>query len=289
MPRVLFKNKLDSPALGFSTGNRPTQAQFVQLNTASIQNNGLVACWPMWEPASTPIVDICSLGLVGAMYLNWPTIASDAMFGNHPVGGGDGNGGGTMQGYRIPHNDVTDMGVNQVAGVPWASSFWFRTLITTNGPQDSYLQSYCNTTAPFSGTAIGLETGNDLAHNTNGTTLTDAAFKTDDATLFNLGWHHILFVQVPQTPNTYNSTNVYYIDGALDRSDSGCCAVGLTTSDLWFLSNNQGDPPADGAICEYRMYRSGANLVNPTTRLALAQSLFNTATRWELYLGNGLT
>lgn len=298
MPKSLFRNRLDPdipPGLVFSTGNRPTQAAFRQLNTTSIQYDGLVAYWPLWEAFNTSVVDL-KLGLTMPVYLTAPPIQTDsAMFGTYPLGGGNGAGGGTMRGYHLPNADIAplDFGVNIPGSVTnWGASFWFRTTVTTAPGTDSYLMSFSSGTvgAPWSGSALSLDTGNTLAYNTNDDGLTDAAFKATGASMYDLGWHHCLFIQIPSaTPNSYTATNIYYIDGVLNGSSNGCANLGGVASgnDLFFLSNDQSDPPADGALSDWRYYKNSGNFANTTTRAALAQSLFNTGTRWELLLVDG--
>jgi len=294
MPRSLFRNRLDPdipPGLTFSTGNRPTQGQFVQLNTQSIQYDGLVAYWPAWEGASASLVDL-KAGLTMPVYNSAPPIQTDsAMFGTYPLGGGDGAGGGTNRGYRLPFADVgpINFGVDIPGSVSnWGASFWFRTTVTAAGGNDTYLMSFSTAgSSPWPGMALSLDTGDDLAFNTNDNALVDAGFKATRAGMYDLGWHHCLFIQIPSaTPNSYSATNIYYIDGTLDASNSGCANLGDVSSPNGFflLANDQGDPPADGAISEWRFYKNSGNFANGTTRLALAQSLFNTGTRWEMLL-----
>jgi hypothetical protein len=257
--------------------NRPSAAQFGGINTSSMQYNGLVAWFPIWEAQGSPIVDLM-LGLQGAIYATAPTIQSDAKFGNHAVGGGNGQGGGTNRAYRVPRDSRIDMGGLLQPGVPWAISFWFRTLYTNNPGTDSVLLGFGNTNRPWSGLFISLDTGNDIAVNTNGTTLPDAGFKTSNSGLFDRQWHHILFVQTPSvTNNTYTATNTYYVDGVLDGTYNGCVNIGPTNNDLFFLGTNQDDPPGDVAITDVRFYRGG------TLGSALAQALYAEDTRWELY------
>lgn len=275
--------------LSFSTGNRPTQAQFVQLNTGSIQYNGLIACWPMWEAQNVPIVDL-KLGLVGNMWTAWPQVQTDnAMFGRYPLGGGNGAGGGTQRTFRVTNNTQVDMG-DWTPSNAWGASFWFRTTVTVGGAVDTYLMSFSTAgPSPWAGSALSLDTGSTLAYNTNDTVRPDIGFKATGANMFNLGWHHCLFVQLPGTRNASNSTNIYFIDGVLNGTNTGCELIASAADDLFFLGTDQGDPPADGAISEWRYYRGGSNLVSAASRLALAQSLYNGATRWQLYLGNGLS
>src|SRR3990172_9311886 len=132
---------LDAKAAGPAT--RPSLGTFGGINTGSIQYNGLIAWFPIWEAQGQPIVDLI-LGLRGEIYSAAPTVASDAEFGNHAVGGGNGFGGGTNRAYLVPHDARIDMGGLLQPGVPWAVSLWFRTLITNNPGSDSVLLSFCN-------------------------------------------------------------------------------------------------------------------------------------------------
>jgi hypothetical protein len=278
MPSVVFKN---TSYLSISQGKRPAANQLVAMNTSSIQwTRGLVACYPMWEAQGGPIKDYGPNALAdGVVYTNAPTVTNDATMGNHPVGGGNGAGGGTLRAYRIPWSSTLQMLGEGMSGHNWAISFWFRSLVTNNPGSDSVIYSFCNTTTPFSGIAGSMDTSQQVACNTNGSTLIDAGIKATKNVFTDLAWHHFLFTQTPSASNnSFSASNKYFVDGAADTTSTGGVNSGATTQDCYLLGNNQGDAPGDCAICDLRFYKDS------TFDLTLAQSLYNQATRWELYL-----
>ena len=270
-------------------GRRPHAHETIGINWSCLSARGLQACFPLNAPAGTPQVEMVT-GLRSSIFNAAPLHAADPRFGLIAMGGGNTSGSGTDRVYRFAHQDRLHPGGAAMVGKPWAASFWFKTNSTSHTPNEYYMQWTFNG-GTFPGIALSFDTSNQLAFNTNGTTLGDAGYKTT-MNPFDTKWHHVLFVQVPSgNPNTFDSSSAYFVDGALDSTNingTNQPAVHATTpGDLFFLGDDQADAAANGALTDFRIYKLPAHFTEAnvgTDALSFARHLYNEATRWELYL-----
>ena len=275
------------PAQTLSRYQRPLRGEYGGVNWSSPQARGLVAWFPLDGFANKPQLEVLKnqrSSQLGASVVN----KFDPMLGVVQQGNGNGSGSSTISAIQFPGASYTKVSTYVALGQTWGYSFWWRSRFPASGINE-YLLSYNGPTSPWPGTAISFDTSNQLACNTNNSSLGDQG-KKSTMNPMDGKWHHCLFTQTPSgNPATASSHNVYYIDGKVDSIHlNGAAQAGDPGSvNMYFNGNDTGiDATWSGWLTDFRIYAGNwlKSEASPGgTNLGLAQHLYRLPTRWDLY------